>query len=145
MSYDDAVKKAAFDIYVELYIKECVKAKPKMHTILPDIVEILEIPHETLRRWKSSGDWVSRANSELSEMGKIQLFHILQKLPENVNPDNAAELGRLAIDGMGSVNETATETGSVEQGEEVDDGEIFGDDSAISPIIDTLRERPVDD
>ena len=140
MSYPESIKTEAYDQYVDH-----LKGGMKEHNILAKIAKEMEIPRETLREWRQSGDWSRKANLDVLKSAKTDFLAILKKLPEHVNSENAAELGRLVLDVMESVNETENQTGPVEQSEDVDDGEIFGDDSAISPIVDTLRERPVDD
>ena len=140
MSYSDAVKTEAYDLYVEL-----LKSGTKEHNILAKISKTMDIPGQTLRLWRQEYDWSRKANIDVLKSAKISFLPILKELPKHITSENAAEVGRLVLDAMESVNETANQTGTTEQSEGVDDEKIFGDDSAISPIVDTLRERPVDD
>lgn len=145
MSYDESVKKQAYDLYVEE-----LGRGTKEHNILAKIAKSMKIPRATLRDWRRDDDWSLKANVEVLKSSKTDFLAILQKLQEHVTDDNAVEMGRLVFDVIQSVekrstDETETDKGTATESEDVDDGEIFGDDSSISPIFDELREKATDD
>ena len=120
MSYPESIKTEAYDLYVEL-----MKSGIKEHNVLAKIGETMEIPRETLRTWRQDGDWSRKANVDVLKSAKTNFLAILKKLPEHVNSENAAELGRLVLDVMESVNETGTDSETVERSESVDDQPLF--------------------
>lgn len=95
MSYDDSVKRQAFDMYVE----ELEKGT-KAHKILPKIAKSMEIPYFTLRDWRQEGDWSHRAKVEVLFSQKMALSAIPEKLVAMMTPDNAADIGRIWLDAV---------------------------------------------
>ena len=98
MSYDESTKTKALDMYIDF-----LRAGIREQNILTRIAKEMQISRETLRVWRRDGHWSLKANVEILKSAKLEFMQILRKLPDQLTPDNAAEMGRLVFDAIQSV------------------------------------------
>lgn len=154
MSYDESVKKQAYDMYVEfmkdpdLSDRDLIKEVHKK--IKKEIPVCKNIDITTLRGWRQDDDWLHRARVEVLFSSQLKVTGIPDELLKHITPDNAVEMGRLWLDAVlstekGANNETSNDSAGTHRDEKVDAGETPDFDTTISPIFDELRRQAEDD